>query len=77
MLLLRYVSRRGDGLKLELTLFSVQFKLPNFFIARVICDILEGDDRVTEAVACYRQIKSDVVQDKNFSDERVEWELGG
>ena len=77
MLLPRYVSRHGDGLKLELTPFSAQFKPPKFFIARAICDALEGDGRVTEAVECYRKVKSELAQDKNFRDERVEWEHGG
>ena len=77
MLLLRYVPHHGDGLKLELTPFLIQFKLPKTLIASVICDVLEGDDRVTEAVACYKQVKREVAWDKDFRDERVEWELGG
>ena len=72
VLLQRCVFRHGDCLKLELTPFSVQFKPPKIFIASVICDILEGGDSVAEAVACYRKIQSELAQDKNFRDERVE-----
>ncbi|KAG8214231.1 hypothetical protein J3R82DRAFT_11038 [Butyriboletus roseoflavus] len=53
---------------------AAKFKLPRFVIYRVICDILEGDGRVTEAVECFRQMQSEL-EDRSTHDWRAQWEL--
>jgi hypothetical protein len=55
---------------------SIQFKLPRFVIYRVICDMLEGDNCVMEAIDCFRQMQSELLEDTSLQDERVQWERG-
>jgi hypothetical protein len=54
-------------------ILSVQFKLPRFLVCRVICDILEGDDRLAQAIECFRQMQT---EDMSTHDGRAQWELG-
>ena len=44
---------------------------------RVICDILERDGRLAEAVGCFQQMQNALPEDAGVRDERAEWELGG
>ena len=55
---------------------SVKFKLPIFHILSTICDTLEGNDHVIEAVSCFRQTKNQLADDTWFSDLRNVWEPG-
>ena len=61
----------GRGLTL------VQFKLPRFLIYCVICDMVEGDGRVLEAIECFRQMQSELSEDTSMDNERMKWEHGG
>jgi len=45
-------------------------------VYRVMCDILERDGRLTEALRCFRQMQNELAEDAVVCDERVEWELG-
>jgi len=56
---------------------SVQFKVPRFVVYRVICDILEGGGRLTEAVECFRQLQNALPEETSTHSERLEWERGG
>ena len=42
---------------------------------RVVCDILEGDGRVTEAITPFQQMQSELPGDTGAHDGRAEWEL--
>ena len=55
----------------------VQFKLPRFVIYHVICNILERDGRVMEAIEYFRQMQSELSVDTSVHDERAQWEYGG
>ena len=55
---------------------SVQFKLSRFVIYCVICDTLEGDGRVMEAIKIFRQMESELSEDTSMCDERMQWEHG-
>jgi len=48
-----------------------------FIVYHVICDILERDGRLAEAVECFQQMRSELPEDVSVCDERAEWELGG
>ena len=65
-----------QSLKPEIESRSIQFKLPRFVIYRVICDMLEGDGCVMEAIDCFRQMQSELSEDTSMHDERVQWERG-
>ena len=70
----RYALRHGSNVDSDI--FSVQFKLPRFHVYHVICDILEGDGRVTEALECFRQMQDELPEDTSADDGRAQWELG-
>ena len=57
-------------------ILSVQFKLPRFLVYRVVCDILEGDGRLTQAIECFRQMPNDLAENTGAHDGRAQWELG-
>ncbi|KAF8548009.1 hypothetical protein OG21DRAFT_1516754 [Imleria badia] len=52
---------------------ATKFKLPGLDVYRVICDVLEGSDRVTEAIMYYRLMRSELEMDTSDDDE---WEPG-
>ncbi|KAI9456190.1 WD40-repeat-containing domain protein [Boletus coccyginus] len=52
-----------------------KFKVPRFIVYRVICDILERDGRLVEAVECFQQMQSELPEDAGVRDEREKWEL--
>ena len=56
-------------------LSSVQFKFARFDTYRVICDVLEGDGRVTVAIECFQQMQREIGKNTSIYDERVQWEL--
>ena len=66
-----------ESLKPEIDSPPVQFKLPRLAVYRVICDILEGDGRVMEAINCFRQMQSELSEETSLHDERAQWEYGG
>ena len=41
----------------------------------MICDVLEGDGRVTEAIECFKQMYRELGGDTSIHNERVQWEL--
>ena len=65
-----------DILALDIESLAVQFQLPRLDIYRVICNILEGDGRILEAVECLRRMRSELEVDTTINDERAQWELG-
>ena len=75
MPLARYVLH--ESLKSVIDSCSVQFKLSRFAIYRVTCDILEGNGRAMEAIECFRQMQSELSEDRTLHDERAQWERGG
>jgi hypothetical protein len=56
---------------------AAKFKLPRVFIYRVMCDMVEGDGRITEAIECFRRMQSELSEDTSMHDERAQWERGG
>ena len=78
MLLPRYASHDRHEIDIDPDLFrtAAQFILPKFITCRAICDILEGDGRVGEAITFYRQLDNELAGDAHCRDERAEWEPG-
>ncbi|KAI9571086.1 WD40-repeat-containing domain protein [Boletus coccyginus] len=67
------ILKRGSAL--EALSAANKFKVPRFVVYRVICDILEQDSRLAEAVECFLQMQSELPEDAGVRDERAEWEL--
>ncbi|KAN0086241.1 hypothetical protein V8E55_007375 [Tylopilus felleus] len=55
---------------------AAKFMLPKFITCRAICDTLEGDGRVGEAITFYQQLDNELAGDTRCRDERAEWEPG-
>ncbi|KAI9455958.1 hypothetical protein HD554DRAFT_2317618 [Boletus coccyginus] len=55
---------------------ATKFKVLRFIVYRVICDILERDGRLVEAVECFQQMQNELPEDAGVRDEREKWELG-
>lgn len=54
----------------------MQFNHPKFDTFRTICNVLERDGRVMEAVTCFRRMKSELTEETSRCDERAQWEPG-
>ncbi|KAF8545902.1 hypothetical protein OG21DRAFT_1451345 [Imleria badia] len=54
---------------------AAKFKLPRVVVYRAICDILEGDGRLTEAIEFFRQMRNELQEDAVMEDARAQWEL--
>ena len=61
---------------MHIDILSGQFKLLSFLVYCVICDILEGDDRLTQGIECFRQMQNELPEDTGSHNERAQWELG-
>ncbi|KAF8448832.1 WD40-repeat-containing domain protein [Boletus edulis BED1] len=53
---------------------AAKFKCPRFVVYRVICDVLERDDRITEGIECFRQMQDELGVDTDINGERARWE---
>ncbi|KAG6375674.1 hypothetical protein JVT61DRAFT_3247 [Boletus reticuloceps] len=53
-----------------------KFKLPRFLIHQAICDVLERDGHVAEAIECLQQMERELVGDKGIPAEQATWESG-
>ena len=60
-------------LELDVDSFSLQFRLPKLVIFQAICDVLEQDGRLTEAVQCFQRIQNNLTED---TSTYMAWEVG-
>jgi hypothetical protein len=54
---------------------AIQFMFPNFHLYRAVCDVLEEDNHVTQAIKCFRKMKNEL-SETNALDDQPQWELG-
>jgi len=52
-----------------------KFMSSKFHLYRVVCDILEEDGRVTEAIECFQKMKNDLLEETHALDDQPQWEL--
>ncbi|KAG6375670.1 hypothetical protein JVT61DRAFT_3243 [Boletus reticuloceps] len=52
---------------------ATKFRLPRFVVYQAICDALEGDVRVMEAVECFRRMQKEPTTDTNIQAERSQY----
>ena len=55
--------------------FLAQYMFPRFTIYCALCDILEREGKITEAIGCFRQMQSDATVGVSVCNERAGWEL--
>ena len=74
MLQPRYDLHGALLLKVHVT-FLAQYMFPRFTIYCALCDILEREGKITEAIGCFRQMQSDATVGASVRNERAGWEL--
>ena len=51
----------------------LQFQVPKLLVYRTVCDVLEQDSRLTEAVQCFQIMQNDLTED---TSTYMVWEVG-
>ncbi|KAH0831376.1 hypothetical protein J3R83DRAFT_14039 [Lanmaoa asiatica] len=54
---------------------ATKFVFPRFDVYRTICDALEGDGHITEAIECFRRMESELGEDMGNHDEHAQREF--
>ena len=70
----RYDLHEALLLNVHMT-FLAQYMFPRFTIYCALCDILEREGKITEAIGCFRQMQSDATVGASVCNERARWEL--
>ena len=52
---------------------SLQFQIPKLHVYQAVCDVLEQDGRLTEAIQCFRKMQTDFTEDMST---HTAWEVG-
>jgi hypothetical protein len=47
-----------------------------FRVYLAVCNVLEADDCLIEAVECFQTMKNEVLEETSTLEERRQWELG-
>ena len=42
---------------------------------RAICEVLERDGRLSEAIMCFREVQNELTLDGSIDKERAQWEM--
>jgi pentatricopeptide repeat protein len=49
---------------------------PTIRLYQAVYDILEENDRVTEAIKCFQKMQKDRLEETHTINDRPQWELG-
>ena len=52
---------------------SLQFQIPKSLVYQAVCDVLEQDSRLAEAIQCFQKMQSDLIED---TSTYTAWEVG-
>ena len=52
---------------------SLQFQIPKLLVYQAVCDVLEQDGRLTEAIQCFRKMQNNLTEDMSTY---TAWEVG-
>jgi hypothetical protein len=55
---------------------TIQFMFSKFYLYRAVCDGLAEEDRVTEAIEYFQNMKIDLIEETQSLDNWPQWELG-
>ena len=58
---------------MDVDFLSFQFQIPKLLVYQTVCDVLEQDGRLTEAVQCFHKMQSDLTED---TSTYMAWEVG-
>ena len=71
MPLLRYASHNVP--LMDIDFLSLQFQIPKLLVYQAVCDVLEQDGRLTEAIQCFQKVQNDLTED---TSTYTAWEVG-
>ena len=60
---------------LNIHLLLAQFELPKFYIHRTICNVLEEDDDVAQAIEYFQEAQAEIATHENIRSLQARWEL--
>ena len=58
---------------MDVDFLLLQFWIPKLLVYQAVCDVLEQDGRLTEAIQCFRQMQNDLTEDMSTY---TAWEVG-
>ena len=58
---------------MDIDFLSLQFQIPKLLVYQAVCDILEQDGRLTEAIQCFRKMQNNLTEDMSTY---TAWEVG-
>ena len=58
---------------MDVYFLSLQFQIPKLLAYQAVCDVLEQDGRLTQAVQCFQKMQSDLIEDASMY---TAWEVG-
>ena len=58
---------------MDVDFLSLQFQIPKLLVYQAVCDVLEQDGRLTEAVQYFQKMQSDLIEDASMY---TAWEVG-
>ena len=63
----------------DVDFLSLQLQIPKLLVYQAICDVLEQDGRLTEAIQCFQKMQNDLTKDTSMYTawEVGEWVQGG
>ena len=48
---------------MDVDFLSLQLQIPKLLVYQAVCDVLEQDGRLTEAIQCFRKMQNDLTED--------------
>ena len=58
---------------MDVDFLSLQFQIPKLLVCQAVCDVLEQDGRLTEAIQCFQKMQNDLTED---ASTYTAWEVG-
>ena len=58
---------------MDVDFLPLQFQIPKLLVYQAVCDVLEQDGRLTEAIQCFHKMQNDLTED---TSTYTAWEVG-
>ena len=58
---------------MDIDFLPLQFQIPKLFVYQAVCDVLEQDGRLSEAIQCFQKMQNDLTED---TSTYTAWEVG-
>ena len=58
---------------MDVDFLSLQFQIPKLLVYQAVCDVLEQDSQLTEAIQCFQKMQNDLTEDTSTC---AAWKVG-